>query len=310
MDGGIKPMEPVSWPAPFDDPAFVHQLKWDGIRILSWVEPGGVRLRTRRGGDRTASYPELHVLGHLLAGASAVLDGEAVVLDEAGRPNFGRILRRDQCTIPDAARRRALPVHYVVFDVLSLNGERLFDRSFAERQEILRGLLRDGDQVAVCENHSEGVELFKATGRLGLEGIVSKELAGFYHPGQKHPTWRKVKHARRLHAVVGGVVLKEGWAKALLLGLYHERGLVYIGRAASGLSGEDLQALTDLVRKHQAAHTPFAELPAVGRGLKAAWLSRPITVLVRYTGWTEQGRLRNPVIEGFSTVPASECHFP
>jgi|Deesub1362A_J573_1020465.scaffolds.fasta_scaffold00120_10 bifunctional non-homologous end joining protein LigD len=310
MDGNFKPMEPVSWPAPFDDPAFVHQVKWDGIRILARVEPGGVTLRTRYGRDRTDNYPELQELGGLLRGTDALLDGEAVVLDDAGRPSFGRILRRDRSRAANAALRRALPVYYVAFDVLFLNGEPLLGRSFSERQEILADVLQHGEQVTVCRSHAEGVELFAATGRLGLEGIISKELAGRYHPGRKHPTWRKVKHFRRLNAVAGGVFLKQGRANALLLGLYDERGLIYVGRAASGLSAADLVSLTALARAHETFRSPFVEPPTAGRGLKVVWLAVQPTVVVRYNGWTDQGRLRNPVIEGFSTVPAAECVFP
>lgn len=309
MEREIIPMEPVSWPEPFNDPAFVHQVKWDGIRLLARVEPGGVRLSTRRGGDRTETYPELRELGGLLRGTGALFDGEAVVLDDTGRPSFGRILKRDRAGAP-AARGAVSPVQYVVFDVLFLNGQPLLDRPFSERREILRDVLRAGDQVSVCRDHADGVELFAATGALGLEGIVSKELAGRYHPGRKHPTWRKIKHSRRLNAVVGGVLLKQGRASALLLGLYHEDGLIYVGRAGSGLSGEELRVLTDLARRHENEPVPFTETPAFEKGLRPVWLARPITAQVRFTGWTDQGRLRNPVVEGFSTVPPAECRFP
>lgn len=312
MDGNFKPMEPVPWPAPFDAPGFVHQVKWDGVRILARIGADGVTLRTRRGGDRTDNYPELHALSSLLRGKDVLLDGEAVVLDDEGRPSFARILRRDQAGTVTTALRRRLPVHYVVFDILVLNGAPLLDRPFAERHAILAGLIPTEERVAVCNNHPEGVELFAATGRMGLEGIVSKELAGRYHPGRKHSTWRKVKHFRRLNAVVGGVLLKQGRANALLLGLYDERGLVYVGRAATGLSGKDLSALTDLARNHPAPHSPFAGQGRVTaeRDLEVVWLAVRPTIVVRYTGWTEQARLRNPVIVGFGELPAEECIFP
>lgn len=310
MESKFWPMEPVSWPAPFNDPGFVHQLKWDGIRIIAEVRGRGVVLRTRRGGVRTETYPELHVLTRILKGGDTVLDGEAVVMDENGRPSFGRILRRDQTRKVTAALRRDLPVQYVVFDVLSLNGESLMDRPFAERQEILAGILPEEVPVAICRSLPDGVELFEATGHLGLEGIVSKELTGRYHPGRKHPTWRKVKHFRQLRAVVGGIVLKRGRANALLLGVYSDRNLVYIGRAAAGLSERDLTVLTGLARTHAGDRSPFGESPDVGRGLEVAWLETPLTVCVRYTGWTDQRRLRNPVLEGFGDRPSTECVFP
>ncbi len=310
MNTKFSPMEPVSWPAPFNDPGFVHQLKWDGIRIIAEVRGDEVVLRTRRGGVRTETYPELRVLSRILKGEAAVLDGEAVVLDEEGCPSFGRILRRDQTRRVTAALRRDLPVQYVVFDVLLLDGESLLDRPFAERQEILAGILPEEAPVAICRSLPDGVELFKATGRLGLEGIVSKELAGRYHPGRKHPTWRKVKHFRRLEAVVGGVVLKRGRANALLLGLYSGRNLVYIGRAATGLSERDLTVLTGMARTHAAGRSPFKNTPAAGRGLEVAWLETPLTARVRFIGWTDQGRLRNPVLEGFNDQAAGDCVFP
>lgn len=310
MNARFSPMEPVSWPAPFNDPGFVHQLKWDGIRIIAEVRRDGARLRTRRGGVRTETYPELHVLTKILQGESAFLDGEAVVLDQEGRPSFGRILRRDRTRKVSAALRRELPVHYVVFDLLSVNGEWLLDRPLARRQEILAAILPEEAPVAICPSLPDGVELFQATGALGLEGIVSKELAGRYHPGRKHPTWRKVKHSRRLQAVVGGILLKQGRAKAVLLGLWSGGGLVYIGRAATGLSERDLTVLTGIARTHAAGRSPFKGMPLVGRGLEAAWLEIPLTARVRFTGWTDQGRLRHPVLEGFGDQAPEDCVFP
>lgn len=312
MGDYFKPMEPVSWPTPIDNPGFVHQVKWDGIRILARVGRGGVSLRTRRGGNRTENYPELHILAHLLRGKDVLLDGEAVVLDDEGRPSFGRILRRDQTRRANRVLQQSLPVYYVVFDLLFLSGESLMDRPFAERHQILSNLLTYEGPVALCTNHPEGAELFEATGRMGLEGIVSKELTGRYHPGRKHPTWRKVKHFRLINAVVGGILLKQGRANTLLLGLYDDRGLVYVGRAASGLSGQDLLVLTELARAHPAPDSPFAGSVRAdtGRSLETVWLAARPTVMVRYTGWTEQARLRNPVIVGFSKLPAEECLFP
>lgn len=301
----IRPMEPVPVDEPFDDPAWIHQIKWDGIRLLAYAEGSGVRLYTRRGQDRTESYPEL--AGARLAKAeTVVLDGEVVAIDSKGRPSFQRIMRRHMRARHRSTGAAEISIDYVVFDLLYLDGQWLFEVPLLERQALLQDRVNWDTGVHPCDNHTSGKELFHATGQLGLEGIVSKERNGRYHSDRKHPTWRKIKHFQQLDAVVIGVVLKQGRANALLTAAYLEDELTYIGRVATGLSMEELGLFTDLAARSEAPR-PLLLNEGYARERNIRWLDVRPVVRVRFMGWTEQGLLRAPVVVGFSIRPEKEC---
>ena len=299
-------MEPLSAEEPIDDPDWIHQVKWDGIRLLSYIEGGRTRLYTRGGQERTGSYPEL-VERKMAKSECVVLDGEVVALDSRGVPNFQRMMRRHM-----RSQRRGpgntidIPVHYVVFDLLHLNGRWLFEVPLLERQALLLDSVNWDSCVQPCDNHTSGIELFEATKELGLEGIVSKERDGSYHPHRKHPTWRKVKHFRELDVVVVGVLLKLGRANALLTAAYLDRELSYTGRVATGLSNDELSLFTELALQSEGSRPPLLNLGHFPER-EVRWLGIRPTVRIRFMGWTEQGLFRAPVVVGFAIRPEEEC---
>lgn len=301
----IRPMEPILLKRPFDDPAWIFQVKWDGIRIVSYIENGHTILRTRRGQDRTAVYPEL-ARSCRISGTSAILDGEVIALDSRGRPSFPRVLRR-HLGGPGGRGDRPIPIQYVVFDLLYLDGDWVVDRPLTERQALLQTAVHETDLVQLCDNHSSGVELFSATERLGLEGIVAKEMHGRYHQGRKHRTWLKIKHFKELNVIVTGVVIKQGLANALLVAAYVNRELTYVGRVATGLKAADLRALTELAAEAGAPGPDLANSTQIPRGLNVRWLSVRPVVRVRFLEWTEHGVMRAPVIIGPGTCDEAEC---
>ena len=136
--GSIKPMEPRPAEAPFDDPEYVYQIKWDGIRILAFLEKGRVRLQNRKGRDRTAQFPELQHLAELIRSEEALLDGEVVVM-EGGKPSFPRVIQRDFCKNERSILplSRKLPCTYCLFDLLFLDGKDLTGEPLVERQQLL-----------------------------------------------------------------------------------------------------------------------------------------------------------------------------
>lgn len=302
----IVPMEPRPVAEPFDDPSFIYQVKWDGVRMLAFVGPHGVRLQNRRLRDRTQHYPELAALGRLCRGP-AILDGEVIVL-HGGKPSFPRVLRRDLARPDQAARlMHRLPITYMVFDLLLAGDADLSRQPLGFRQETLRAWLRPADGIELVEDFSAGRSLFAAVKEQGLEGIVAKRLASPYVEGKKTSYWLKIKYRRRIHCAVGGCTYKEGHFSALLLGLFHpDGGFVYVGRAGSGLTGEQVRQLDRYFRANATADAPFASPPRL-YGVEVVWSRPELVCVVEYQEWTEEFGLRAPVVVGFSDRPATEC---
>lgn len=236
----FRPMEPLPWPTPFTEAGWVFQVKWDGVRMLALWDRSLVRLVNRKGADRTNQYPEITGLGHAFP-AGTIIDGELVVLAQ-GRPKFDLILRRDQRRQAAAIQSGAQqwPVLYAVFDLLYWQGQDVRSWPLSRRQSTLASIWPENcTQLYLVDNFQAGEELFAAVGLAGLEGIVAKRLQSPYIPGKKRSDWRKIKHWRQINCVVGGYTLRAGLPSALLLGLYADEGLRYVGRAGSGLDSSD-----------------------------------------------------------------------
>lgn len=317
MELPFPPMEPALAERAFDDPAWTAELKWDGVRNLALVEPGGVRLFTRRLRERTVRYPEMQALPDQFHRTRAVLDGELVVV-AGGRPSFNRILERDLVTGEAEARRRAerIPATLMVFDLLELDGRDLLGEPLAARQERLRQLWRPGGPAHLVEGFpGAGAALFRAVAEAELEGVVLKRLDSPYRMGpEKSRHWLKVKRRLQMLCAVGGYTVTDGRPGALLVGAYDDGGrLRYLGRAGSGLTEVQLRTLRDRLPP---APCPFDPVPPVAaerfaqRPDQVVWVAAQLTVLVEFNEWTEGGRLRSPVIKGFTAEPPDRARLP
>lgn len=183
---------------------WAYELKWDGVRAIAVIRGGRLRLYARSGAEITTAYPELASL----AGAvpEAVLDGEVVVLDAAGRPSFLALAERMHVRDRERAAQLAatVPVTYMVFDLLSEAGEELTDRPYERRREALERLLPAGPRWLVPPQFTDGPATLAAADEHALEGVVAKRLGSRYRPGQRSPDWVKVKRDETDEFVVGG----------------------------------------------------------------------------------------------------------
>jgi bifunctional non-homologous end joining protein LigD len=302
-------MEPVRWPEPFDHPDWLFQPKWDGVRILAHIGGADLRLFNRRGKERAAQYPEIAAaLKTAFRGKSGLLDGEMTVFRE-GRPSFPGVMQRElavrEKTI--AALARSLPATYLVFDLVYLDGHNLLGRGLEERQEVLRGCLEWAEPVLFTESFDRGTSLFAAVKERGWEGVVAKRRASSYHFGRS-PLWRKIKARRQQLCAVGGFTVTGRGLGTLLLGVWRERDLVYVGRAQARLSEDERRLLAGFLSEMVQPHCPFAPAPRLGR-VGVRWVRPELSVLVEYTEWTEGLKLRHPVILGVSPEPASVCRL-
>lgn len=297
-----EPMLAVPWKDPFDDPDWSFEVKWDGFRVLVESDETGIRLRSRGGHDLSASFPEL---ADLPVPEGCVVDGEIVVLDGDGIPDFGALQTRHGAS-GAAARRRAIaaPATIVAFDVLHAHGRPVLDRPLESRRELLVEMAPPPMQISEPVG-GQGIALFEAVADRGLEGIVAKRSGSPYRPGRRSPDWRKIAHRLRIRALVGGYTPGEGARSgtfgALQLGLRDGERLRYIGAVGTGFDEASLRAIGEALEDLGRGDSPFLADPAVP---DATMFVEPVLVaLVEAKGWTRAGRLRAASFIGFTDDP-------
>lgn len=278
-------------------PEWLFEVKWDGMRLLADVADGVLRLTTRSGRDVTANFPELDDLVRLAP--DVLLDGEVVLL-EKGIPSFAALADRIHSPVDERAAR-ARPVTFMAFDVLRLYGVPLLDRPFEERRATLERLdLAAAPTLQLSPTYTDGRALLDATAQRGMEGVIAKRRTGVYRPGLRSPGWVKVTHRHTQSCLVGGWRPEKASASrigALLLGLPDGEGLRYAGKVGSGLAATAAQRVLH-ERLVDRPLSPFREKVPRPDSTGAHWCE-PLTVVeVSHLGWTDAGRLRQPVFRG------------
>jgi bifunctional non-homologous end joining protein LigD len=300
----IRPMKAVTGTLPPDDGSWAFEIKWDGMRVLAHVDGrGGLRLRSGNGADATPSYPELAGLRDALPNHDVLLDGEVVAFDESGRPSFGRLRHRMHVTAAaDAARRAAeIPVVYVVFDLLVLDGVEAMALPYVDRRRLLCDLLpANGAGWQVPEHRvGDGAALYEAASERRLEGVMAKRLDSTYQPGKRSSAWVKVKVRHRQELVVGGWQPGEGGRAgrlgSLLVGYYDDSGrLRFAGKVGTGFRDAELDRLGALLAERAADEPPFDPPPPRAVARIARWVRPELVAEVEFGEWTADGILRHP----------------
>ena len=297
-----EPMLATPWPVPFSDPGWRFEPKWDGVRVILTWDGSRVSMRSRRGTDVTARYPELDAFTH---DRPCVVDGEVIALDEQGRPSFQRIQQRMNLTgqMDVAAARRRDPVSMVVFDLLHLGEQSLLARPLEERHHSLAGIeLPPPFQRSDPVIDGDGEALWEAVVGQDLEGMVAKRLGSPYRPGARSQDWRKIHNVNEIELVVGGYTAGERRRSAafgaLLVGRWDGPLLRWAGSVGTGFSDAALRAIRSTLDEIRRDEPPFhdaGEIPG-----DPAWVEPRLVAKVGYRDWTEAGRLRHPRFLGFS----------
>lgn len=307
----ITPFEPVRKQDIPQGSQWLSQVKWDGVRILVYFDGQETRLYNRKKNERTMNYPELTDIKSYCSARSVILDGEMIALGENGTPDFHEVMKRDGIRRLEKVKtmRSIVPVFYMIFDMIYVDGAWIHQRSLAERQEMLGDIIRPAEHVQLVGSEENGESLFNIVKEKDMEGIVIKRKDAPYVIGGKKDTWVKVKNTLDLIGVIGGFTLNGGVVNALLLGLYDEAGeLRYIGHTGSGkLSAEGWRALTDTLRPLVIEERLFVNQPE--REKDAYWVLPQITVKVKYAEWTKDHSMRQPTIEDFVDVDPRQCKF-
>lgn len=298
-------------------PAWAHEIKWDGIRLLADVRDHRLRLLTRGERDIAVALPELRALAGVAD--DLLLDGEAVAMI-GGRPSFSHVVDRVHTSSAAVADQlaRTRPVTYVAFDLLRLDGMELAGLPWSVRRSALEDLLQDVPGVQVSPVYDDGRQLLAATSEQGLEGVISKRRSSAYQPGVRSGDWLKFPHRDHLSVVVGGWRVQTGTAGrlgALHVGLPVDDGsgrparddegrlrLTYLGRVGSGLAGRAGASLQTLLAEVPAAPYPFVTDIPRPEATGSTWLEPRVVVDVASLGITPGvGRLRQPSYQGVRT---------
>jgi bifunctional non-homologous end joining protein LigD len=307
----LEPMLALPAEAPFDDPRWLFEVKWDGHRALATLGTT-TRLTSRNGRDVTAQFPELVELHQRLAARNALVDGEVAALDAGGRPSFQRMQSRFHRSPVEVARelRRLPPVHFFAFDLLWLDGVGLMDRPLDERRALLEEVLVPGGNLQVPSPIvGDGTVFFEHARDLGLEGLVAKRRASHYQPGRRSTDWLKVKALRRQDCVIVGWTQGKGRREdtlgSLLVAVWTSDvgGLAYAGNVGTGFTDPMLGSLLEELTALELPGPPVPDAPAA-RGTR--WCRPELVCEVEHQGWTDAGRLRGPSFKGIRPDKAPE----
>jgi bifunctional non-homologous end joining protein LigD len=289
-----------------DESGWAFEMKWDGVRTIAYLAGGRVNLRSRKGRDDTRAYFEVADELTKINVETAILDGEVVVTDSAGRPNFGLLQHRINLTKPTDIDRvaKAYPAQLMLFDILELNGQSLIKKSYEERRAILEGLVpaQPGSLIQVPPTFDGDLRAAMATAdRLQLEGVVAKRRNSTYQPGRRSHTWLKIKLHRVQEVVIGGwrpgQGRRSGGVGSLLMGIPTTDGLHYVGRVGSGFNDRQLDDIQARLDKLSRKTSPFIDVPRED-ARDAHWVTPSLVGEVTYGELTEPGRLRHPVWRG------------
>ncbi|MFZ7102415.1 MAG: DNA ligase D [Peptococcaceae bacterium] len=275
---------------------WLFELKYDGYRILAYLEGNDVRLITRNGHDYTNRFQDIaYSLLDLAGGRAMVLDGEMVITDTEGRTDF-------QALQNYLRNPKDQNLTYIIFDLLALDGEDLRGYRLLERKATLKALMKDAPKNLYYSKHikGDGKQSFQAACEADLEGIVGKKADSVYS-GKRNGDWIKLKCDTRQEFVIGGYTLsdkKTSGVSSLLLGLYEEKDLIYTGRAGTGLTVRSMKELEKEFASIKTERTPFKRAPEPRKNEKIIWLEPVLVAEIKFAAWTEDNLLRQASFKG------------
>jgi bifunctional non-homologous end joining protein LigD len=300
MPDFIPPMNATLVAAPFDDPDWQFEIKWDGFRIEAVVNGEAVRLWTRGAQDGAKYFGRFLDAPTWISAGRAIVDGEVIALDDAGEPDFARL----QAGIKSRAgvAGAGSPFLYQVFDLLWLDDRSLLDEPLDVRRRLLAEVMRTDPRVRLSEHvDGDGLAFFEAARVRGLEGIMAKDRRSRYEPGRRTMTWQKVKIRPEQELVVGGWTTGVGAAAdlgALLVGVYEDGRLRYAGKIGTGFTGDKRSELLALLPRLAADESPFFPPPPKAVTRNARWVRPELVIRAEFATWTADGLVRQAAYKG------------
>ena len=288
LDEYIKPMLAKETAEPFDDKDWLYEIKWDGYRAIAEISGENIQLYSRNGNSFLNKYPllvnSLKKIKH-----DAVIDGEIVVLNEEGFPDFQKIQHYEDNT--------NFPLVYYAFDLLSLDGHSLYDQPLLERKKLLKKLIGKNPMIKFSDHVLDnGIDFFNASVQKNLEGMMAKKANSHYYPGQRTNEWLKVKNHKSADVLIAGYTKPTGSRKyfgSLVLAIKDRRSFKHVGHAGTGFDDKKLKELYELFQKYKQERSPFDNPVEVKETV--TWIKPVLVCEVKFTEWTKDEKLRHPV---------------
>ena len=306
MPRHVPPMlATLSASMPGDRGAWAYEFKWDGVRAIAYADDGQFRIESRNLIDITRRYPELEPLGRRLGRRAAVVDGEIVALDPAGNVSFPLLTRRMHVDAPTPQLIASVPIVYVLFDLLYLDGRLLTAEPYERRRALLAALAPElpGVRLTPARAGGAGGAVLRAAKENGMEGIVAKRLDSRYEPGRRSPLWLKVKLVARQELVIGGWVPEvkdDSRVGALLMGYHDAHGqLRYAGAVGTGFTTATQRELHHLLSARDRGASPFFD-PVTKSG-EHRYVTPNLVAEVEYRRWPDGGLIQQAAFKGLRT---------
>ena len=309
MPAAILPMKSTLSENPPKGDEWLFEIKWDGVRAICFIDDKQVRMTSRTGNSCERQYPELSVIGHQISAKQAILDGEIAVLDQNGVSRFGLIQHRIAVADPNSVAHlaRRTPVTLFVFDLLYLDGYDLRGVPLLERKRVLQSILQPSNVMRFSQHFvNNGEEMLQAARATGLEGIIAKRATSTYQSTRSRD-WIKIKIVAQQEFIICGYTAGErDFFGSLVLGLYENGKLVYLGNVGTGFDQRMMEQIFRRIEPLVTSQSPFEEMPQIGREI--TWVRPEMVCAVKFANWTEEGRLRAPVFLGLRTdIDPKEC---
>jgi bifunctional non-homologous end joining protein LigD len=278
---------------------WLYELKYDGYRILAYIEDNNAKLITRNGNDLTNRFKDIaSSLIDFAVGRAMILDGEMVITDEEGKTDFQAL--QNYMRNPSDQN-----LTYIIFDILALDGADLRERHLIDRKNMLDTLMKDAPKNLYYSKYikGNGNDNFVAACKLNLEGIVGKKADSVYS-GTRNGDWIKLKCDKRQEFVIGGYTLsdkKTSGISSILLGFYENENLIYAGRAGTGFTENSMKELEIKFKSIIKKETPFKETQKSKKNEDIIWLEPIMVAEIKFAEWTKENLLRQASFKGIRT---------
>ncbi len=275
----------------FDSSEWLFEIKWDGYRAIAEVTKGDNKLYSRNGLTFDKAYSK--VFSSLKSIKSeCVIDGEIVVFDETGKPNFQKL--------QNYRNTDKFAIQFMIFDCLRLDGKDLTHSPLVDRKEILKEILPASSVTKFCDHEEdEGKAFYKGIINMGLEGMIAKRKNSFYQIGRRSPDWLKIKNTQGQEAIIVGYTEPKGsrnYFGSLLLAVHKSKKLVSIGNVGTGFNEQSLKDIYHHLKAIERKTSPL-DVP-IKESSDVTWVEPKLVCNIKFTEITDDGSVRHPVFQG------------